>query len=508
MPAPRRFRLAAGLGSLSLWRDRQGAVALAFGISLIPLCLLIGLAIDFAFIAQARAQLDLAADTAALTATKTAGAAFSANVGSTAAVTLGQNDGVAWFNAQVGLIPNASIVGAPHVVVTPSGNNFSSVVTYLAHVNTFFAGLFGVSYVSLTNAADATITANAFVNVTFLLDNSSSMLIAATLADITTMESLSAAASASGAVTLPSSDSGFKGTGCAFACHWDSAGKDYYQVARTAGVQLRFNVVQSALATAIGLMASTEANNGLPQTAAQPQFGTTVYTFNSCAPNCITQIYPTSGSPGAAGYNLTGTNGAQAQASAIATPLTCNTCSIGNTGDTAFPQAMAALVAQSSAAGDGSSAANPRKALIIVTDGLQDWSSNACPSGNTYRTPVPNYSQVAGSAANSPCGAEGPINSADCSAMKALGYDVYVLYTTYFTADAGGNTAPLVPFNEFLIPYVAGTGTPASYDLTPNMKACASAPANYAEASSPSDITAAMSAMLQAAINSGARLTY
>jgi Flp pilus assembly protein TadG len=498
---------------LAIWQDREGAVALAFGLACIPLALLIGLAVDFGFIAQARAQLDLAADTAALTATKTAGAAFVANVGTTQAIAQGENDGTNWFTAQVGLIPNASVT-ATNVLVTNTGNTFNSTVTYQAKVATFFSALFGVQFVDLTNASAAQIIANAYVDVTFLLDNSSSMLIASTLAGVTALETATALASSLPAtdprhVSLAGagSDSALAGDQCAFACHWSASNKDYYGIARgivpsalSSPVQLRFDVVQSATAIAIGLMQAAEASSGISN-----QFGTSVYTFN----NALTLVYPGNGQPtchgeSTVGCDISGDSGsAQTAAAAFQNPVTT---AIANTW---FPQIMASLAAASTEAGDGSSASTPRKALIIVTDGIQDWTYLSGPDGadSGARTPVPNYAQTAGASGNNPGGAEGPINPADCAAMKALGYDVYVLYTTYITQDASGNQNPLVIYNTFLVPYVNGTGTPASYNLATNLQACASSPSNFAQASDPAAITAAMTAMLQSVINSGARLT-
>ncbi len=465
-------------------------MALAFGLACIPLVLLIGLAVDFGFIAQARAQLDLAADSAALTATKTAGAAFIANAGTTQAIAQGENDGTNWFIAQVGLIPNASVI-ATNVQVTNNGNTFNSTVTYQAEVATFFSGLFGVQFVNLTNASAAQIIANAYVDVTFLLDNSSSMLIASTLAGVSTMETVTLGANTSllapntsiTSLIYPHGVGNGPPLACAFACHWDASSHDYYGLARNNNVQLRFDVLKTAVGQSITQMYSAEQLTNITD-----QFGTTIYTFNSYYGNYINQVYPLPAS-GAVGYDLTPTGAAQTTVQNFQTPV------VSDAADTPFPQAMAALTATSTAAGDGSSINSPRKALIIVTDGIQDWGS---------RAEVPGYPQTAGGTYS---GAEGPINSADCNAIKALGYAVYVIYTTYITQDASGNQLPLVIYNQFLVPYVNSVGSPASYDLAANMQACASSPANYAQASDPAAIEAAMAAMLQSVINSASRLT-
>ena len=138
---------------------------------------------------------------------------------------------------------------------------------------------------------------------------------------------------------------------------------------------------------------------------------------------------------------------------------------------------MKSLAQESTAAGNGSSTASRKKALIIVTDGLVDYGSRTTPTS------------------------KGPINPADCAAMKALGYNVYVLYTTYITTPAN----LVLPFDNIeLLDFINGTKSPA---MAPSLQACASAPTNFAEASDPAAIDAAMTQMLQAALGNAGRYT-
>jgi Flp pilus assembly protein TadG len=575
------WRPAAALSRLrALNRDRRGVIALMFGLVLIPLLLLVGLAVDFAFIAQAHAQLDQAADTAALTAAKTAGTAFTNGVSTSSANTQGQTAGAAWFTAQVGTVPDLASVTAPTVnpavtvSVTNSGNAFTATVSYTAEVSTIFEKLFGVSVVTISNTAAAEIVANAYVDVTFLLDNSSSMLIAATDGSgdqttngVATLQPITAASScfqvskytgklnssglpispygtansynvSSGncggisytctqsAVAVSSMSNttyninGLQGCQCAFACHWlapttgntfqaagvdtesgsaNTAGStqtyslDYYGLARNAGVQLRFDVVQLAVETALNYMAEP-ANERIAN-----QFGAAVYEFN----NSFTPVWPpTADSASQATTDMTCltstasgcTGNALAAAQAIATPV------VSDAADTNFPAAMAALVADTTAAGDGSTQAKAKKSLIIVTDGIQDWGG---------RTMVNGYSLAAGTASN-PNGAEGPISMHDCDAIKALGYTVYVLYTPYYVPPPA-SLDTLVINNTALDSYVNGT-TGTAYDLPTNLQGCSSGQGYYASASNtnasdPDSIQATLQTMVQAAINSGARLT-
>ncbi len=279
----------------------------------------------------------------------------------------------------------------------------------------------------------------------------------------------------------------FQGCQCAFACHWvsptvgntfTSGGKvyslDYYGVARSLGVQLRFDVVQSAVATAIGYLATNEAVPG--------QFGASVYAYSTG----LTQVWPPPGdSPAQAMKDMTCldatkhrcTGNALAATHSVTPPLT------DDMADANFPSAMTGLTAAASPSGDGGNPRRARKALIIITDGIQDWGGRAI---------VPGYSLAAGDAAN-PNGAEGPISPHDCDAIKTLGYSVYVLYTTYLTSPTS-----LVIYNEELVPYINGvTGTP--YDLPTNLMGCASSPANFLQASEPAEIQSALQSLAAAA---------
>ena len=222
-----------------------------------------------------------------------------------------------------------------------------------------------------------------------------------------------------------------------------------------------FDVVQSAVAAAIGAMIPPPIPN---------QFSVNIYTFGTPNPNgtVLTAIYqdpPGSPNPSA---------GAMA-AAAIQTPVGSDAA------NTDFPTTMIELAAASSAAGDGSTLATPRKALIIVTDGVKDYPT--IPGGNNR--PIPSN--------------EGPIDPRNCDAMKALGYSVYVLYTTYFTTPGPLPVDPVLLYNRALAPYLAPPATPGI--------GCASSPSNYQAASNPADIDAAMTELLKSALGNGGRFT-
>lgn len=432
--------------------DRSAGVALLFAVSAIPIIGTIGLAIDLGYATQAKMQLNAASDAAALAAAKMAADAFTA--GKPDYIAAGQTAGAEWFKSQASSVVGAG-VPTPTVTVTQNGAVFSSNVTYQGGIKPYFAPIFGVRNIALGSSSSATITTTAYVSVTFLLDNSSSMLIPATQAGVDKMNSLTPVPDQNARNTVPS---GLGNLQCAFACHWDANNYDYYGLARYYGIQLRFDVLQNAAASAINQMIS--------QQKIANQFAVTVYTFASDQ-NLLKQIYPADTNQPLSTDLTDGITAVQN----FQTPV------VQDAANTNFPAAMAALAQASTAAGDGSSTASRKKALIIVTDGLVDYGSRTAPTS------------------------KGPINPADCAAMKSLGYNVYVLYTTYITTPSN----LVLPFDNIdLLGYINGTKSPA---MVPSLQSCASAPTNFAQASDPAAINAAMSQMLQAALGNGGRYT-
>jgi Flp pilus assembly protein TadG len=175
---------------------RRAAVSLIFAIALIPLMMLLGLAIDFGFYNEAQSQLDMAADAAAMHAARVAAQLQQQNDPSY--LTKGQAAGAQWFTVQQGLVPQVQ-AGAvtPQVQLTydQKANQISSQVTYTGIVQTHFAGFFPASWPNYPNwgvagAATAVISIPSYTEVTMLIDNSSSMMIASTDEEIRKMESL------------------------------------------------------------------------------------------------------------------------------------------------------------------------------------------------------------------------------------------------------------------------------------------------------------------------------
>jgi Flp pilus assembly protein TadG len=178
--------------------DRRAAVSLIFATSLIPLLMLVGLAIDFGFYTQAQTRLDMAADSAAMHAARVAASLQQANDPNY--ISKAEFAGQQWFLAQEGTVPQVlnGQVSPPSVTIpapAPGSNQITATVQYAGNVVTHFAGLVpntwpSYPYWSIAGISTAVISIPSFIEVDMLLDNSSSMLIAADQNNILAMEKL------------------------------------------------------------------------------------------------------------------------------------------------------------------------------------------------------------------------------------------------------------------------------------------------------------------------------
>jgi Flp pilus assembly protein TadG len=203
-------------------RDRRGVTFFIFSLALLPLVLFVALALDYSFFAEARSQVQLAADASATHAVRAAAATYSleinqgilASTASSDAITAGDTAGQNWFTAQLGQLPTAYVSATaannscsgstnPCVKVQALTNTtgFSAAVTYQATYPPFFDALGGGNngagpgphlftstanwYIAGTANAQAQYT---YVEIMMLIDTSESMLIGATPTDIALLE--------------------------------------------------------------------------------------------------------------------------------------------------------------------------------------------------------------------------------------------------------------------------------------------------------------------------------
>ncbi len=363
MTGKRRWPCRRGLG-------RRGNVLILAALAAVPLIGLTALAGDFGRVTMVKTKLDMAADSAALLAATAASNAWKA--GDANAIQEGIAAGEARFQAQSANQSDVTI-GSLNVTLTQTGGLFNVNVSYTAQTPTTFAQVLGIASLSMTGQSSASLSLNPLVDIQVLMDASSSMALAATPAAVAQMNIISTTYKAKGSVP------GNIGQNCSFACHWTSAGTDYYALAVKANVELRITDLQAAVSNLIQTIIGLDSN-------ANFQLG--LYTFSQT----FKTIYPL-------GNNIAG-----AAASVASIVPDINFCS-SNCPDTYFTAAMQQLTTLDQGL-PMSGALMPTRFMFLVTDGVYDEMVGSTRKINAF-------------------------SPADCAALKALGFTILVLYTPY-----------------------------------------------------------------------------
>jgi len=420
-----------------------------FAIAAIPLIGAIGAAIDYAHAATVRTQLLAAADAASLGSVRKSSAAM------TAATSMSSDGPIAAGATEATKLFNSEIVGAKGytlnsvtATVTKTGTNITSKVDFSAQVPMSFMGLFGFSNVTIGGSSTAANNMPLFIDFYLLLDNTPSMGVGATTADITTMVN-------------NTSDQ------CAFACHDLSNSNNYYNLAKSLGVTTRIDVLRTATQQLMDTATTTRAYSN--------QFRMAIYTFGAAADKAgLTRIQSLTS-------NLT-----TAKTSAAAIDLmTVPYQNYADDTDTNLPGVLSDMKDEIPKPGDGTTSSKPLKYLFFVSDGVGDRVNGSPGCGR----PVTNGSDPQTGKSYARC--QEPLDPSWCDAIKNNGAKIAVLYTTYL---------PL-PTNAWYNSWIS----PFADQISTNMQSCAS-PGLYFEVGPNQGISEAMNALFQKAV-AMARLT-
>jgi len=382
--------------------SRSGGVAILFAVALPPLLGVVGSAVDYTFTSRAKAKLDGVADMAALTGVKISASLPTA--------TVAKANAIASFNANNDAMARVTLTSLD-VTVVDNGLVRTATVTYTASVQTAFMGLFGFNTMQIGGTAKASSNLPTYIDFYLLLDNSPSMGIGATNADIATMMA-----------NTPDK--------CGFACHdlSDPSG-NYYKLAKKLNVTMRIDVVRQATQQLMDTAQTAQVATG--------QFRSAIYTYGeSCTTIGLTQI-------SALTANL---SNAKAKANAIDL-MTIPKQNYNNdqcTDNTGNLTAINQLIATP---GDGSTSGAPQKVLMLVADGVTDANY---PSTCTRPT-----------ASGGRC--QEPLNPAVCEAIKARGIRIAVLYTTYLPLDNDWYRNWIAPFQPTIGTKMQSCASPGLY---------------------------------------------
>ena len=456
-----------------VWRrrfscGRRGNVALSFALLAPVIVLMAGVGIDVSDVTTRQAQLQQAADAAAVGAVSrnSPGYVYAVNKmtsngpvpDSVTSATTQALFNANWKNPKdttTPVITGYACSNPPQVSTlvckqtTPlSAVTVNSALTVTATLTPTFLGLVGQKSIQLTATAHASDNIPVYMNFYLLLDNTPSMGIAATTAGIQTMVN-------------STTDQ------CAFACHDLNDSNNYYNLAKRLGVNTRIYNVAQAASNLLKTAQNTETANGIAN-----EFTVALYDFGAAATDPTAagyagynQVYPTQ-------FGTVTTNlSAAATAAAGIDLMTVQGQDQFNDMDTKLSAPLTFAAQALTSSGNGAAAGSPQQVLFFVSDGMND----------TYNCSYNNGSS---------CRQITPLDTTPCATLKKNGIKIAVLYTTYL---------PLTT-NSFWTSWVRPYTTPTD-QVAANMQSCAS-PGLYFEVNSDQDINAAMLALFEKVVAS------
>ncbi len=392
-------------------KDRQGQFGLIFALSSVPVLAAGGLAIDLTRALQVRADLEAQADAAVLgvlapnSDTVKAAMGMSGNgrvaVGATdmKRLTKGQQTG-----------DLSETANAFDGFVTKNGRILTAQITFTQTVPTSLLRIIGQDSFTVSGTATATLQTQSFMDFYMLLDNTPSMGVGATPADVNKLVKATPDA-------------------CAFACHIVKNGiedpKSYYNLARKIGAMTRIDVV--ALATG-ALM--DEARS---QLQFANQFRMAAYTFGEKAEDVKLQKVA------ALSADLASVKGKTQSIKLMSIPYN----NYNNDQQTSFDSALTKISEEIDTPGTGASISDREKIVFFVSDGV----------GDSYKPSTCTKKTTGGRC-------QEPIDITYCQKLKDRGIRIAVLYTTYL---------PL-PTNDWYKDWIK----PFQGEISTRMQACAS----------------------------------
>jgi Flp pilus assembly protein TadG len=424
--------------------DRSGNFALMFALSAVPIITAMGAAVDYSYALTAKTQLQQAADSAAVgaLAEQSVGVIAALKNGTSGEITVGEKDAEAIFKANMD--PKlASYVSSYNISVQRNGSQFTSQVKFTANVPTSFLGIIGKNSIQVSGTAQGSYVPATYVDFYLMLDNSPSMGLGATTADINTLQD--------------ATKNNKYDANCAFACHDLSGTSDYYTLAKSLGVTTRIQVVAKAAQAMMSTAKSTRRYSD--------QYRMAVYSMGASAETIgLTNVAPMSADLDSV-----------ASKTATIDLMTVPGQNYDNDQQTDLVTGLTTLKSTIGTGGDGLNASNPQKVLFLVSDGVEDvYRPSTCLKPVTT---APKYK---------PGRCQAPIDYSICTKIKAAGVRIAVLYTTY---------QPL-PKNSWYTTWIA----PFSTEINPAMKSCASTDLFF-EVSPSQGITEAMNALFLKVVN-------
>jgi len=395
--------------------DQQGNFGVMTALLIVPLIAAAGLAVDFGMAVDERTALMNAADAAAVGALseKSTSVAQAMTMPANGEIQLGNDDARRLFLAQLPQTLRDRLKSVS-VSIKRENSELTSNVSFTAAIPTAFMGVIGKESIGVSGAAKATYQTNAFIDFFMLLDNTPSMGLGATNADIAKLEA---------------------NFGCAFACHATGKAEDNtLQAARNLSVKLRIDVVRDATKKLTEDVDLYKLVNN--------QYRMAVYSFGTNADNLglkeIAKLTSNMDDVDKAVTNLD-------LMSTVKNNYNDNTL-------TDFASTFASIKPVVGTVGTGNSTTDRQKVVFLVSDGMTDEEKAVC----------------SGSQKDDRC--MEPIDPAACKDLKDKGIKVAVVYTTYIPLpDDKFWVNRIKPFDARLRPSMEACATPGYFiEASPN----------------------------------------
>jgi len=435
-------------------RDRNGSVTIIAAFTFVVIMVLVGGLIDFSIAVSNRLRLQDIADSAILVATTPS---EMLNTSTTAQ----QDVNTTWGLSTASMTNVSNLTATINVVDTTAasgGKQRSVTLTFSGQSTTFFGSLLGYNSIKVGGTSTAARSTAPYINIYVLIDNSQSMGIGSTQADMISLYNVS---------QKKNND------GCVFGCHVALSGEPYSDeaLAHANSVTLRIDSAKSATTTMINQASADNESNYV-------KFA--LYTMgggDSASSTLLNKVADVS-------------NNYTSLITSVSTIDLETKSAQGVIGDTDFEDALAALVAKLPATnGDGNTAATPMNFIFIVTDGLDDF--------DVYKSGLPCLNN-----APSPGGyrCTQPMPVSNCTTAKKSA-NVGVIYTPYLPL----YTNPNYPGQGYYSSYTSLV-SPFSSTISSNLQNCATNSNFFFTASDGPSIVTAMT-QLFARASSYARLT-
>ena len=397
--------------STQFLNDTKGNFAATTALLMFPATILVGMSVDLWNAYEAKTKMDQVADSAALAAINTQSRVY-----------INQTNGMDKSNwdreAQAFFEGNKAAV-APHLDVAVSADvqrkdlTISSLVRYRMRFPTTFMTMIGVNELEISGEAEAEFNVGEFYNVNVLVDNSPSMGIGASQADVDKMQAR---------------------IGCAFACHDLSNTMNNLPKVGTLGVKLRIDVVSNALIKLADMVSNSVAQKGLYKLA--------LYSLGARADNAVAT--PLSMLQAMTQDMDAFRQSARSVQLMIMPKYNYNAYAVGY-----INKSIQLLNQQIPASGTGTGVNSPRQVLLLVTDGVVDMQSTASSCYGVFQ-----YGRCTQ-----------PVDVNECQRLKNRGVLVAVLHTTYLPITTNDNYVNWVrPFADRIGPALQSCASPNLYE--------------------------------------------